>query len=293
MGKKGIVQANQDMIGNGGNATVSVSVNASGSASGFSMNNMPPGGINSGVTPASIPQVDLSTPEGISAFLNSPGVAAFSQFIVMLDSSGNATGVGGGSAPGGGATAANYGFSVKGGTFSLSGKSAPLPYIYFFDGNVSMTGQGNAAPYNMSIIATGSVSMAGNAAFSAFTDPSGRQTGTLIVAGQDLDLGGTGAATGITTTTTTTTGTTTTTQYQYSGVTLAVEQIKIHGNFSMKGAVIGENLRDTTGSLITTSSQVTADATVIGNPTIVYDGGGTFLPTPARSVSIINIRRTQ
>jgi hypothetical protein len=47
------------------------------------------------------------------------------------------------------------------------------------------------------------------------------------------------------------------------------------------------------GSVITNSSQVAADATVVGNPTIVYDGGGTMLPGPAKSVQIINIRRTQ
>jgi hypothetical protein len=285
LGQKGSVQANQDMVGNGGNATVSVSVNASGSAAGFSMNNMPPGGINSGVAPASIPQIDLSTQAGIDSFLNSPGVSKFKDAgdIIMFDAQGNATNAATGASVG---TASNFGFSLKSGTFSLSGKSAPPPQIYFFTGNVAMTGQGNAAPYNMSIIATGSVSMAGNAAFSAFTDPVLGQTGTLIVAGQDLDLGGTGGATGAQIMSNTGTP-------QYSGVTLAVEQIKIHGNFSMKGAVIGENLRDTVGSLITNSSQVTADATVIGNPTIVYDGGGTFLPGPAASVSVINVRRTQ
>jgi hypothetical protein len=226
LGQKGVVQANQDMTGNGGNATVSVSVNASGSAANFKMNNVPPGGINSGVAPASIPQIDLSTQAGIDSFLNSPGVAPFQKDIVMFDAQGNATMFGGGTPPQG-STAAAFGFSVKGGTFSLAGKTAPPAQIYFFNGNVSMTGQGNNAPYNMSIIATGSVTMAGNAAFSAYTDPSGNQTGTLIVAGQDLDLGGTGGATGSAIIGGTGTP-------QYSGVALAVEQIKIHGNFSMK-----------------------------------------------------------
>jgi len=72
-----------------------------------------------------------------------------------------------------------------------------------------------------------------------------------------------------------------------------VEQIKIHGNFTLKGAVIGENLRDSTGSLITTSSQVEPDATVIGNPTIAYNGGGTFLPNPAQSVVVRSVRQTK
>ena len=134
----------------------------------------------------------------------------------------------------------------------------------------------------MSVMATGTVELAGNANFSAFSKTVSGQTvttGTLVVAGQDVDMGGTAGLN--------------LTNPQYQGTVLAVEQIKIHGNFTINGAVIGENLRDSPGSKITTSSQVAPDATVVGNPTIQYNGGGTVLPMPAQSVAVRSVRRVR
>jgi hypothetical protein len=102
----------------------------------------------------------------------------------------------------------------------------------------------------------------------------GQSTNTLVVAGGDLSLSGTGSASSL----------------QYTGVAMAHEQVSIKGNYKMNGAVIGENAVDRS-SVVTTSSSV--EDTLQGNATITYDGLQTFVRNPQQSVVVVDVRRLQ
>lgn len=260
-GAQGLVHANEDVIGNASaSAWVDVSVNASASADGLRMANAPPGGINSGVAPVPIPDVDLAYWR-----TQRPDLAPY---MIVLGRDGTVTDYYGSpvSAP----------FAYQNGTWTISGGSNTVrPALYYVEGHFQMTGQGGADPYEMTILAEGSVDLGGNSSFRPFRFPSGQSTNVLAVAGQDLVLRGTGTASG----------------YQYEGVTLAGEQVLVRGNFTMNGSIVGRNKQDTPGSLVTTSSAVEADAIVGGNPVITYHGLTTFIPNPAQSVLVRSVRR--
>jgi hypothetical protein len=268
LGAKGLVHSNEDIVGNGGaNAIVAVSVNAAGSTSGFSMVNPPPGGLKDGssnpqVTTVPIPQVD---PE---EYRHDPALVAR---MIVLTPFGTMTDGFGSSLP----QAPDLPFTYSSGTWSISGSNSVRPAIYYVEGNFSMTGQGSSSPYNMSIIATSSVKLAGNSKFHAFTDPyTGISNNTLIMAGGDITLTGTGQASDP--------------LAQYKGSVFAREQILIKGNYRMEGAAVGENRFDQS-SLVSTSSSV--EDVLQGNATIVYNGEGTFVRNPQSAVNIVNVRR--
>ena len=50
---------------------------------------------------------------------------------------------------------------------------------------------------------------------------------------------------------------------------------------------------DSPGSLITNTSEIAPDVVLQGTPSITYNGLTTFVPPPARSVAIEQVRRTK
>lgn len=267
-GTQGIVMANENISGNGGNtASVSVSVNAAGSAAGLTMNNPPPGGINSGVTPAEIPTVDIPFYK-TTEFELYENVIILGADGVMRDVKGNKI--------------ISTDFSAKiasdgTATWTLSGKNTVPPAIYYVEGNFTMTGQGNSEPYQMTIIAEGNISLGGNSAFKPF-ELDGVSTNTLALAGKDVRLAGTGNSGA---------------EFQYEGVMIANEQVSAKGNYQLNGSLVGVNSTDSPGSLISNSSAIEPDIVLGGTPSITYNGMATFVPPPAASVSVQSVRRTK
>jgi hypothetical protein len=284
-GSLGSVQANGNISGNGGaTATVEISVDASGSATGLTMKNNPAKGINSGAAPLNIQPVD------VGAFAYDPKYADLQNRMWILNKDGTVAWKGG--AGGGVVNPLSAGFTFKNGAWTMSGSSkiAPENAVYFIDGDFAMSGQGNSAPYTMTIIATGSVEMGGNAKFQPATkdgldpipDPYGgpiptNTFGSLIVAGQDLSLRGTGSGGGI----------------QYQGSTFANEQVEIKGNFTMNGSITAADATDTPGSKVSSSSSLAPDLTLVGNPTIIDNGTATIINSSPDHVNLLNLIRVK
>jgi hypothetical protein len=173
-------------------------------------------------------------------------------------------------------------FRYSNGTWSLSGNSATPPpnAVYYFDGNFSMTGQGNAPMYNMTIIATGSVELGGNAKFAPATvdgTPTGTSLGQLAIAGQDLVLRGTGQGGGV----------------QYEGSNFANEQVSIRGNFTMNGSITAADATDTAGSSVSSSNSLGPDLTIGGNPTIIDNGTSTIVQKSADHLDLKGLHRVR
>jgi type II secretory pathway pseudopilin PulG len=274
LGAKGMVQANEDVRGNGSaQAVVQQSINASGTAS-ITMSNRPPGGINSNQPPIPIDRVDLS-------YYLSPTYENRSAIVILgrnggfykIDAAGNRV-------P---ATDATYPFSrsvdsqTGRSTWTISGRGSVPPRIYFVEGDFKMTGQGNTSPYEMTLIVDGHVHLGGNSKFAPWKKPDGSSSNTLVIANGDVQLRGTG-----------TSGT-----VQYQGVVLANEQVEARGNYTLEGSLIAVNATDTPGSLVSTGSTVEPDLTVGGSVTIKYDGKSTILPPPARALIVRSVRRVQ
>jgi hypothetical protein len=284
LGTQGSVQANQNLTGNGAaNASISVAANASGSAT-ISMQNIPPGGINSGVDPVSIPVLP------ISSFRSDPAYSALQNRMIIFDRNGNVSSPTGSSITAAQRTAAQNYFNIQVGSgstntqFKMSGNSATPPpnAVYYFEGDFVKTGQGNAPEYPMTIVAEGSVKLAGNAKFSPATydgQPTNslipsNSMGQLILAGQDVELMGTGS-----------------TGNQYTGNVFANEQARVQGNFQMNGSITAADAPDTVGSAVTTSSSLSPDVVTQGNPVITYDGIPTFLRFRPDHINVTSIRR--
>jgi hypothetical protein len=281
-GTLGSVQANGNISGNGSaNAIVQVSIDASGSTAGLTMQNKPQNGINSGAPPLNIQPVD------VSSMKTDPKYSQLQSRMYVLDSTGGATWIGSGAAPGPDPKTV---FTFKSGTWSLSGgKTAPANAVYFVDGNVSMSGQGNTTPYNMTVIATGSVEMTGNAAFApATTDGQAPVTvagnpiptnsfGSLLVAGTDVSLRGTASGG----------------NPQYQGSVFANEQVEIRGNFSMNGSITAADATDTPGSLVSSQNSIGPDLTLQGNPTIIDNGTASVLNMSPDHLNVINLHRLE
>jgi hypothetical protein len=269
-GTLGSVNANGNISGNGSaNALVSVSVNATGS-NGLTMSNRPPAGINSGTTPIPINPVD------VTAFLSDPKYKPLQDNMYVFHSDGTVTK--------NGATVSMSDFSLSKGSWSLSGKATPPNAVYYFEGDFKMTGQGNATAYSMTIIATGSVELGGNAKFqpSNYLDPvtgmpTGASTGQLVVAGQDLSLHGTGQGGGV----------------QYEGSNFANEQVEIRGNFTMNGSITAADATDTAGSAVSSSNNVGPDLTIGGNPTIIDNGTSSIIQMTADHLDLKGLRRVR
>jgi len=267
-GTLGVIHSNEDILGNGSaNAQVSVAINAAGSAKTYSMKNPPPSGINDSssnppVSPLAIPVINPLDYRYDPSLMPS---------MIVLAADGSITDASGKKL----AAAADLPFTLKNGAWSVSGTNLVRPAIYYVEGDFKMTGSGNSDPYTMTIIATGSVSLGGNSQVYAFTDPAtGLSTNTLAIAGGDLSLTGTGSASTL----------------QYKGGTFAHEQVYIKGNYRMEGAVLGENAVDNS-QVVTTSSSV--EDSLVGNPTITYNGTTTFIRNPQSAVSVVCSRRVK
>ncbi len=274
LGAKGMVHANEDVTGNGGaQAQVSQLVSASGTAS-ITMANRPPGGINSNQPTVPIDRVDLSRYLSASyEYRSSVVVLGRDGGFYKIDAAGNRV-------P---ATDATYPFtgSVDGTTgrytWSISGGASVPPRIYYVEGDFKMTGQGNATPYEMTLIVDGHVHLGGNSKFVPWKKPNGESSNTLVVANGDVRLRGTGSSGTI----------------QYQGVVVANEQIEARGNYTLRGALVAVNVTDTPDSLVSTGNTVEPDLTLGGNLTIEYDGMNTILPPPPQLIKVHNVRRVR
>jgi hypothetical protein len=265
-GTLGNVYAGGDISGNGGGqANVSGMVGAAGTNS-LKMNNTPPGGLKSGVDTVPI------TPVDVTKFLTDPKYSALrSTPMYYFDKTGLAWDMSQPTPTSVSTTGFKFSSGGTGlGTWSISGKGSTLPGVYYFDGNFSMTGQGNGGPYQMTIIATGSVEIGGNA---QFLPPTG--VNDLIIAGQDIFLHGTGTAGG----------------NQFTGNAFANEQVKIQGNFTLNGSITGANATDTPGSLVSSQSSTGPDLTLGGTPNITYNGFGSVIRQDADHLNVNGLRR--
>jgi hypothetical protein len=265
-GNLGLIHSNEDIVGNGSaNAFVSVAINAVGSAGSYKMENPPPGGINDStsnppVAPLPIPEVNPLDYRYDQTLMPS---------MIVLGADGRITDASGMPLP----SSPDLPFALKTGTWSVSGTTLVRPAIYYVEGDFKMTGAGNSAPYTMTIIATGSVSLGGNSKLHAYTDAAtGMSTNTLVIAGGDLSLTGTGNASTL----------------QYKGSSFAHEQVHIKGNYQMEGCVVAENAVDHS-QVVSTASAV--EDLLVGNATITYNGSTTFLRNPSSTVSVVCARR--
>ncbi len=135
------------------------------------------------------------------------------------------------------------------GTWTLSGSKAEGG-TYFVYGNVEVTGNAGSdgAPLELTIIATGSVKVAGNPKIKA-----AHPEGILILADGDLDIAGN--ASGIT--------------LSYAGLVYAGSQCQVHGNPSVGGHILCHDDPDPPGA-----ADLASDNKVNGNPTVTYDCNG-------------------
>ncbi|NJD68647.1 MAG: hypothetical protein FIA90_08370 [candidate division NC10 bacterium] len=118
---------------------------------------------------------------------------------------------------------------------------------YYFEGNATVTGTrgSDANPWNTTLIATGSLDLAGNSTIGA--DANYTVHDTLFIAGQDVTINGTPSN-------------------GYNGLIAAHEQFSLSGNGNINGFIIGENAPHTPGSPVDAN-------TVSGNITLTYNCG--------------------
>jgi hypothetical protein len=135
------------------------------------------------------------------------------------------------------------------GTWSLTGNKAEGG-TYFVHGNVEVTGNAGSdgAPLELTIIATGSVKVAGNPKIEA-----AHPDGILILAGGDVDIAGN--ASGIT--------------LSYAGMVYAGSQCQVNGTPSVGGHVLCHDAPDPPGA-----ANLVTNNKVNGTPTVTYDCSG-------------------
>jgi hypothetical protein len=264
----GVIHSNEDILGNGSaNAFVSVSINATGSAKSYTMHTAPVGGINDSRSnpPVATVPIPVINP---TDYRYDPNLMPN---MIVLGSDGRIKDSSDRPLP----ASDDLPFTYNSGAWSVKGTNLVRPAIYYVEGDFKLTGSGNSDPYQMTVIATGSVTLGGNSKVYAFTDPAtGISTNTLAVAGGDLSLTGTGNASTV----------------QYKGATFAHEQVYIKGNYQMEGAVVGENATDNS-AVVSTSN--TVEDSLVGNATITYNGTTTFLRNPQSAVSVVCTRRVK
>lgn len=250
LGARGTAHANGDIVLTG-NPTFSVSANATGTIDEGSAT-PPPGGFNEGVPPIAIPDVDPTQFQSMS------------DYLLMASGSvvDNQTGLTVGSGLGSGWN----GWKFSSGTWSLSGSSVPPVGTYYVDGNAKLTGAGSAPNRAMSVVAVGTIETSGNIKLTPVL------TGTLLLAGGDIKLGGTAGA-------------------MYSGLIAAHEQIQALGTFDHQGVLLAKNAEDVY-SLVSAGSAIDPDSQFGGTMSVTYEGGlVTMLPNPSPSVAVLNVRR--
>jgi cytoskeletal protein CcmA (bactofilin family) len=139
-------------------------------------------------------------------------------------------------------------WTFSSGTWSITGNSATAGTVYVY-GNVSISGSppgggSKVAPVQLSIIATGDISVTGNPKLYPHSNSGALQ----FVTNGDLRLAGNADVDYLT----------------VEGQSLVRGQLDISGNPDLRGQVIVQNIANS-GNLVTTN-------TVSGNPTITYNG---------------------
>jgi hypothetical protein len=153
-----------------------------------------------------------------------------------------------------------------------TGGSAVVPNdaAYWIEGNFTADST-LSTPIAMTILATGSVDMKGNA---MFVQSTGLEQ--LIVAGADVRLRGT-ATSGL----------------NYTGAIFANEQVAVSGTFNMNGSITAANSTDSPLSAVTSNTSVAPDLTVQGTPTITYNGGGSIIKQTADHLNVKGLHRVR
>jgi hypothetical protein len=276
LGQLGRVFANGNVTGNGSaGANVSQSVSAAGDASGLSMSNPPPGGIQSGAPPIDIQPVNMDT------FLDPADTkyAEVRQNMFELRKDGTVRKWTGG-------IATPYVGLVPGLKYMSGNQTEPwkvmdssqiLDAAYWVEGNFSVQGNNTGTATKMTILATGSVDMQGSAMYTSATSAvTGQPLEQLIVAGADVRLRGT-ATSGL----------------NYTGAIFANEQVAISGTFNMNGSITAANVTDSPLSAVTSNTSVAPDLTVQGTPTITYNGGGSIIKQETDHLNVRGLHRTR
>src|SRR6185436_10297972 len=210
LGTQGSVFANGNITGNGSaQANISGSVTAAGDASGLKMSNKPGGGINSKADPLPI------NPINIPDYLSDPKYKDFQDKMIVLHKDGTITNLNGTPA------SPKPPMTLKSGTWTVGKGTMPVNKVFYVEGDFKLAGQGNDPPYQMTIIATGSVDLGGNSQYKSATDLTGKSLNTLAIAGADIKLSCNGYAGGV----------------QFTGNMWANEQIKIQGTFDLEGSI--------------------------------------------------------
>jgi hypothetical protein len=272
LGQLGKVHANGNVTGNGSSgAQVSQSITASGGTSGLTMQNPPPGGIQSGVPPVPINPVNMD--EFLDPTMTKYDDVRKNMFELRKDGTVRKW-TNGVAAPWIGPVPGLNHTNNAAEPWKLDTGNNALPLqdaAYWIEGNFSISGSDNGTVTKMTILATGSVDMQGNA---QYTSASGLEQ--LIVAGADVRLRGT-ATSGL----------------NYTGAIFANEQIAVSGTFNMNGSITAANVTDSPLSAVTSNTTIAPDLTVQGTPTIIYDGGGSIIKQNTDHVNVKGLHRTR
>jgi hypothetical protein len=251
LGLKGSAHANGDVTLTG-NPVFSVSVSATGTIDEGTAP-VPPDGFQEGVPPIPLPDVNPLTYKSLANYIM--------QSNGQIYDVGTATTI---TPPGSGWNGWKY--SAANNEWSFSGNDVPPVGTYYIEGNAKLSGAGGSPPRTMSIIAEKSISTTGNIKLTNVLP------GTLLIAGGDIQLGGTAGAV-------------------YTGLVAANEQIKTLGTFDHVGVLLAKNAADNF-SLVTAGSAIDPDSQFGGTMTVTYDGGlETILENPSAAVSVRNVRK--
>ena len=250
-GSGGGVHTNGDLIIHGSGSTVTGTITASGSYTGYI-----PG--TGGTTELPIPEISASNYlDQADYILTSTGTVTLPDGTVLCDTGGASKG-----------SSTCYGWDFNSGSveWSIGINETPTDGTYYVEGAVVISGSpgtlGNGAtkntpaPVNLSIIAEGSIDISGSPTIAADTPD------LLFVTDGDLEISGTPDAT------------------SGGGQILVHEQVKITGNLSAIGQLIVEDAAVSVDGLVTTND-------ISGNVTITYNGDlgtGTFTVTGWRDV---------
>lgn len=249
------ISGNANILGSSGgvhsnsNLTISVSPNIAqtASASGTASPSPP---YTSGASTVSIPEIDPTD------------FASYADY--KLDSDGNVYEAGS-TIPEPTSGGRWYGWNYNSGNqrWDKSSNDTPPPGNLYIVGDANVSGNPGSAsvPWETTLIVTGDLEISGNPYIVDYTDPSdpiGVQN-LLFVAGGKLRISGNVTQTG-------------------EGIIAAYEGIKISGNPTLNGAIIGRNATEDEENRIS------------GNPTITYSGG-LLTPFSSNTVSILAWRQ--
>jgi len=241
LGSSGGVHSNGDLKVLG-NPTIAQGGSASGTAS-------PSPPYTSGASTVSIPEIDPTDFASYADYkLDSDGNVYNSEGVIQPTTGGRW-----------------YGWDYNSGNqrWDKSSNDTPPPGNLYIEGDATVSGNPGSVsvPWETTLIVTGDLEISGNPYIVDYTDPSdpiGVQN-LLFVAGGELRISGNVTQTG-------------------KGIIAAYEGIKISGNPTLNGAIIGGNATED------------EENNISGNPTITYSGG-LLSPFSSNTVSILAWRQ--